>query len=233
MPEREGGKKRSYAGKDKNITTCTNFSGEIFHKKFIYDIDILKNVFYNEINQIILGERFMVFLVIGVITLFLTGFMIIYYGYLFKNTDHDVSFFFSVGIISMVMNLFTNMSASAAVLSILYLIIAVVFLGVGFAIDLQGSIAFYTSIGGWFQKVFGDTENLLWTLLCFILSPVGLVLFFVYYNSNHERALLCGKAGLWGLLVELLLLWAVLGLVSGIGSIDAANETASLLGNLL
>ena len=169
----------------------------------------------------------MAFLAIGIVTLFLTSFMVIYYGYLFKNTDHDVSFFFSVGIISIVMNLFTNMSASAAVLSILYLIIALVFLGVGFAIDLHGSIAFYSSIGGWFKKVFCDAATLPWTLLCFILSPVGIVLFFVFYNSDHERALLCGKAGIWGLFIELLLVWMVLGLVSGINSIGAV-ETAAL-----
>ena len=174
----------------------------------------------------------MAFLAIGIVTLFLTSFMVVYYGYLFKNTDHDVSFFLSVGIISIVMNLFTNMSASAAVLSILYLVVAVVFLGVGFAIDLHGSIAFYSSIGGWFKRVFGDTANLVWTLLSFILSPVGIVLFFVFYNSDHERALICGKAGIWGLFIELLLVWMVFGLISGIGSIGA-EETASLLAAVL
>ncbi len=167
----------------------------------------------------------MAFLAIGIVTLLLTSFMIAYYGYLFKNTDHDVSFFLSVGIISIVMNLFTNMSAGAAVLSVVYLVVALVFLGVGFAIDLNGSIAFYTSIGGWFKRVFA-TDTLLWTLLSFILSPVGIILFFVFYNSNHERALLCGKAGLWGLLIELLLLWAILGLVSGINSVGAVATAA-------
>ncbi len=164
----------------------------------------------------------MAFLIIGIVTLFLTSFMLAYYGYLFKHTDHDVSFFLSVGIISIVMNLFTNMSASAAVLSVLYLVVALVFLGVGFAIDAHGSIAFYSSIGGWFGKVFGDGENLVWTLLSFVLSPVGIVLFFVFYRSSRERALVCGKAGLWGLLIELLLVWMILGLVSGIGSLAIA-----------
>lgn len=170
----------------------------------------------------------MAFLVIGVFTLFLTGFMIAYYGYLFKNTDHDVSFFLGVGLISVVMNLFTNMSASAAVLSIVYLVIAVVFLGVGFAIDLGGTLAFYGSIGGWFTKQFTD-KNLALKLLSFLLSPVGVVLFFVFYRSDRELAVTCGKAGAWGLLIELLLVWAILGVVSGVGSIPAAEESVSAL----
>ena len=169
----------------------------------------------------------MAFLIIGIISLLLTSFMIAYYGYIFRTTDHDVSFFVSVGIVSIVMNLFTNMSASASVLSIVYLIVAVLFLGVGFAIDLNGTIAFYTSIGGWFTRNFTD-KNALWRILSFVLSPVGIVLFFVYYGSDRELAVTCGKAGAWGLLIELLLLWAILGLVSGIGSVNAV-EAAALL----
>lgn len=171
----------------------------------------------------------MAYLAIGIVTLFLTSFMVVYYGYLFKNTDHDVSFFFSVGLISIVMNLFTNMSASAAVLSILYLIIAVVFLGVGFAISWDGSIAFYTSIGGWFKKTFADDATMItYRVLSFIFSPVGIVLFFVFYRSNREVALVCGKAGIWGLLVELLLVWMILGLISGVNSVGAETAAAAL-----
>ncbi len=173
----------------------------------------------------------MVFLVIGIITLFLTSFMLAYYGYLFKNTDHDVSFFLSVGIISIVMNLFTNMSADAAVLSVVYLVVALVFLGVGFLIDAHSSVAFYSSIGGWCAKVF-DGKTVLWTLLSFVLSPVGIVLFFVFYNSDHERAILCGKAGAWGLLIELLLVWAIFGIIGGINAVNAAQQVASIVSAL-
>ncbi len=169
----------------------------------------------------------MAFLAIGIVTLFLTSFMIAYYGYLFKHTDHDVSFFLSVGIISVVMNLFTNMSASAAVLSIVYLIVAVVFLGVGFAISPDGSIAFYTSIGGWFANIFNDAEMIAYKLISFIFSPVGILLFFVFYRSKREIAVVCGKAGAWGLLIELLLVWMILGLVAGFGSVGAAEAAAT------
>lgn len=172
----------------------------------------------------------MAYLAIGIVTLFLTGFMLVYYAYLFENTDHDVSFFLSVGVISIVMNLFTNMSASAAVLSIVYLIIAVVFLGVGFAISLDGSIAFYTSIGPWFKRTFTDAGTIGWKVLSFLLSPVGIVLFFVFYRSDRERALVCGKAGAWGLLIELLLVWAIFGVIGGAAPVE---EVSALLGTLL
>lgn len=174
----------------------------------------------------------MAYLVIGIITLFLTSFMIAYYGYIFRHTDHDVSFFLSVGIISVIMNLFTNMSAGAAVLSIVYLIVAVAFLGVGFAIDFGGTIAFYTSIGGWFKQTFADAANIGWKVLSFVLSPVGIVFFFIFYNSDHERACVCGKAGAWGLLIELLLVWMIVGLVSGIGSVGVAEAATALAGTL-
>lgn len=162
-------------------------------------------------------------LAIGIVTLFLTSFMLVYYGYLFKHTDHDVSFFFSVGIISVIMNLFTNMSASAAVLSIVYLVIAVAFLGVGFAIDASGSVAFYRSIGSWFGSTFGNKKLILWEVLSFLIPIAGIILYFVNYKSNREVALAAGKACLWGLLIELLLVWMIVGSVFGfLSAIPAA-----------
>lgn len=153
------------------------------------------------------------YLAIGIITLFLTAFTIAYYSYLFRNTDHDVSFFISVGFISFVMNLFTNASESACVLSILYLIIAVAFIALGWAVDVDGSIGFYTSIGPWCKATFTETAVIGWKLLSFLIAPAGIVLYFVYYKSNNELARTCGKAGLWGLLLWIILLWAILGIV--------------------
>lgn len=153
------------------------------------------------------------FLAIGIVTLFLTAFMMIFYAYLDRNTDHDVSFFLSVGVISMIMNLFTNGSEGAQVLSVVYLVVALAGLGLGFAVSIEGSVGFYTSIGPWFKNTFTDSATLLWKLLSFILAPVGIVLFFVFYQSDRERALICGKAGIWGLLVWLLLLWMILGIL--------------------
>lgn len=161
------------------------------------------------------------FLALGIISLFLTAFMLIYYAYLFRETDHDVSFFISVGIISVIMNLCTNMSAGAQVLSVLYLIIAVAFLGIGWAISVSDSIGFYTSIGPWFKATFTDTSLLVWKLLSFIIAPVGIVLYFVYYNSNRELAKVCGKAGMWGLLVWILLIWMIFGIISGVAPVAA------------
>ncbi len=149
---------------------------------------------------------------LGVITLFLTGFMLVYYGYLSRHTEKDVSLFMSVGLISMVMNLCTN-SAGTFMIAILYLVVAVAFLGLGFLVSTDGSIAFYTSIGPWFKQTFTDTALIGWKILSFVLAPVGIVLFFVYYNSKPDFAKTCGACGIWGLLVWLLLLWMILGLV--------------------
>ncbi len=167
------------------------------------------------------------YLAIGLITLFLTGFMLVYYAYLFRNTDHDVSFFISVGIIIMVMNLFTNAatvttevvdgaevtSYGAQVLSVLYLIIDAVFIAVGWAVDVEGSKNFYTSIGPWCKATFTDVATVGWKVLSFVIAPAGVVLFFVHYKSNPVLAKTCGKAGGWGLLLWVIILWTILGII--------------------
>lgn len=152
------------------------------------------------------------YLVLSVITLFLTVFVLIFYSYLFRNTDHDVSFFLSVGIISIIMNLFTN-GGGIYELGFLYLGIAVVFLPLGFAVDKDATIAFYTSIGPWFKKTFSDTKLLGWQALS-LLFPAGAALYFMWYKDEgkHALALECGKCALWGLLFLALILWAILGL---------------------
>lgn len=160
------------------------------------------------------------FLAIGIITLLLTGFMLVYYAYLFRNTDHDVSFFISVGIISMVMNLFTNSSAAAMGLSILYLIVALAGIGLGWVVDANGSKAFYTSIGPFFKNEFSG-PLVLWKVLSFALPPVGIVCYFVFYKTEKERALACGNCGLWGLLLWVLLIWAIIGIIQGAGALSA------------
>lgn len=150
-------------------------------------------------------------LALGIVTLFLTGFVLIYYGYLARHTDHDVSFFLSVGIISMIMNLCTNMSSSAVVLSVLYLIIAVAFVGAGFAVSVTETVGFYKSIGPWFKNTFTNGKSIGWDLLSFVIAPVGIVLFFVYHRKDRDFADRCGKLGLWGILVWLLVIWMICG----------------------
>ncbi len=165
-------------------------------------------------------------LALGIITLFLTGFMLIYYGYMAKNQERDVSFFLSVGIISMVMNLFTNSSATAVVLSVLYLIVALVFLGLGFAVNLETTLSFYKSIGPWFKKTFTDKETIGWNILSFCVAPAGIALYFVNHRKDRYFADRCGRLGMWGLLIWLLLIWMICGAVSGASA--AAAVVAAL-----
>ncbi len=148
----------------------------------------------------------------GFITLVLTGFVFLYYSYIANHTEeHDVSFFLSVALISMVMNLFTNAGGIFA-LAWLYLVIDVVFLGVGWLVDLENSVGFYTSIGPWFKNTFTDTQTIGWKVLSFVLFPAGIVLYFVNYNGNNTLAKTCGRAAWFGCLCVLLLLWAILGI---------------------
>ena len=152
------------------------------------------------------------YLVLSVITVPLTIFVLFYYGYLFRHTDHDVSFFLSVSLISVIMNLFT-LSGGVYELGFLYLGLAVLFIGLGFAVDAQESINFYTSIGPWFKKTFTNTKLLGWQILS-LLFPAGAALYFVWYKDSekHELALECGKCALWGVLLIVVLLWTILGI---------------------
>lgn len=151
-------------------------------------------------------------LALGIVTLVLMAFVMIYYGYLARNTDHDVSFFLSVGIIMMVMNLCSNSSESARVLAWLYLIVAIAFIGIGFAISVSDTVDFYKSIGPWFVATFKG-QYIGYQILSFVLAPVGIVLYFVFHKSNEELAAVCGKNGMWGLLVWVLLIWAISGII--------------------
>lgn len=173
-------------------------------------IDNDKIKYYNVYKYIIFWGKIMVAL--GVITLLLTSFMMVYYAYLSRHTDRDVSFFMSVGIISIIMNLCTNASGNFA-LAWLYFIIALAFIGLGFAVSVSGSIGFYTSIGPWFKAQFADLKTLGYNVLSSVIFPAGITLYFVNYKKDHAFACTCGRASLWGLLVWGLLLWMILGLV--------------------
>ncbi len=147
----------------------------------------------------------------GIITLILTIFMLIFYAYQDKHGERDVSFFLSVGIISLVMNLFTN-AGGIFELCYLYLIIAVGFLALGFAVSVQNTVAFYTSIGPWFKTTFTNTKLIGWQILSMVCFPAGIVLYFVWYKEKFELAKVCGRCALWGLLLWAVLLWAILGI---------------------
>lgn len=149
---------------------------------------------------------------LGVITLFLTGFVLVYYGYMAKHSDHDVSFFLSVGLISMVMNLCTN-AAGNFVIAWLYFVLAIVFVGLGFAVSVPETVGFYKSIGPWFKTTFTNTRLIGWQILSLIIFPAGIALYFTWYKTKSELAKICGACALWGLLLWALLLWMILGLV--------------------
>ena len=165
-------------------------------------------MYYNLEKVFFSGGKIM--LALGIITLFLTGFMLIFYAYLSRHTDHDVSFFMSVGIISMFMNLCTNIGGPYG-LSVVYLIIAVAFLALGFAVSVQDTLGFYKSIGPWFRTTFTDKQQIGWKILSMAVFPAGIALYFTWYEQKNELAKTCGKCALWGLLLLGLLLWAILG----------------------
>lgn len=153
---------------------------------------------------------------VSIITVFVTIFMMVQYAYLANHTDHDVSFFLSVGLISLVMNLATNAAAFYAI-AFLYLAIAVIFICLGFAVDAGGCVAFYSSIGPWFVNTFTATNaeitDLIFKVLSAVLFPVGIGLYFGFYNGKNELAKSCGRAAMFGLLCCLVLLWLILGIV--------------------
>ena len=149
-------------------------------------------------------------LALGIVTLFITAFTIIYYAYLSNHSERDVSFFMSVSLLSMLINLCTNMSGGSG-LSVVYLIISVIFLGVGFLLDLHETLAFYTSIGPWFRDTFTNTKLIGWQVLSTALCPAGIALYFVWYKEKPALAKTCGRCGAFGLLLLGLLLWMILG----------------------
>ena len=150
--------------------------------------------------------------ILGIVTILLTIFTLIFYAYLDRHSERDVSFFMSVCFISIVMNLFTNASGIFG-LCYLYLAIAVVFLALGFAVSVQDTIGFYTSIGPWCKKTFTNKDMIGWQVLSAICFPAGIALYFTWYKSKNVLAKECGKCGIWGLLCWAIILWAILGLI--------------------
>lgn len=152
-------------------------------------------------------------LALGIITLFLTAFMLGYYGYINRHDEvADVSFFMSVGLISMVLNLFTN-AAGGNVLSWVYLVVDLAFLGLGFAVSTEHSIGFYKSLGPWCVSTFTNKALIGWQLLSFFCFPAGIALYFVWGKEKPELSLECGKMSVWGILFWAILLWTILGIV--------------------
>lgn len=172
-------------------------------------LDNLPSGKYNVKKLLLYGGKIMAAL--GVITLVLTSFTFVYYAYLANHSERDVSFFMGVSLISLVLNLCTNASHFFGI-AFLYLAIAVIFLGVGFAVDTDESVGFYTSIGPWCVKTFTNTAFIGWQVLSFVLFPAGIALYFVWNKSKPELAKACGRAGMFGLVLCGLLLWAILGL---------------------
>ena len=148
--------------------------------------------------------------ILGVITLILLIWSLIYYSYLANHSEHDVSFFMGVTLILLVMNLATN-AAGTFGLAWVYLIVSVIFLGVGFAVDQHTSAAFYRSIGPWFKKTSTDPA-IGYRLLSLIIPIVGIVCYFALPDNKTALARTCGKSALWGIVWWLFLCWAIIGI---------------------
>ena len=136
---------------------------------------------------------------LGVVTLLLTSYMMVFYAYLAKHTDRDVSFFMSVGIISIFMNLCTNAGGNFGI-AWAYFVIALAFIALGFAVSKSGSVAFYTSIGPWFKTQFSDLKSAGFNTLSAVVFPAGIALFFANYKKDRAFANACGKASRWAIL---------------------------------
>lgn len=170
-------------------------------------------------------------LALGIITLFLTAFMLGFYGYIGRHDDeHDISFFMSVGLIFMVMNLGTNAAGGGALgLSWLYLVVDIAFLALGFAVSVEHSIGFYKSLFPWCKRVFTG-KFIGWQLLSFICFPAGLVFYFVWSKTDKtERALECGKMALWGALLWIIVIWTIFAIIGAAAPAVAPEALAAIL----
>ena len=148
---------------------------------------------------------------VGIITLFLTGFVFVYYSYLANHSERDVSFFLSVAIIFMIMNLCTNQDGVFG-LAFLYLVVDVLFIGLGFLVDFEETLLFYQAIGPWFSRTFTNAKLIGWQVLSAVLFPVGIGLYFGFYNKDGVLAKECGKSAALGFVLCMILLWTVLGM---------------------
>ncbi len=149
---------------------------------------------------------------VGIITLILTIYVFIYYSYIHRHTEeHDVSFFLSVCIISLVMNLCTNAGGTYG-LAWLYLGIDVLFIGLGFLVSTPLTLAFYKSIVPFWKNVFSNIGRFGYQVLSLLAFPAGIALYFVWYRDKTELALDCGRMALWGVGLWVLLLWTILGI---------------------
>jgi hypothetical protein len=155
---------------------------------------------------------------VSVLTLILTIFTLVFYGYMFRHTEHSVGFFLCVELYALIANFLTNSSGFFSI-SILYLIISLAFLGIGFAINTKQTLTFYTSIGGWCKNLVADLPLFGWRMLSLFVPPAGIVLYFVWYRNPSKPALECGRMAIWGILLWLAVIWLVLGMISGTAAV--------------
>ncbi len=153
---------------------------------------------------------------LNVLSLLILGFMLVFYGFMARNTENNVSFFLCVGMACFIANLCT-ISGGAWLAAILFLIVGIAFLALGFAVNRHKTLAFYTSIGPWFKKTFTNTRMIGWQILSMAVPPAGGALYFVWYKNEdkHDISLQCGKNALWGLLLWLMLIWLIVGMING------------------
>jgi len=162
--------------------------------------------------------------VLNVFSLLLTVFTLITYSVISIKTEHSTAFFLCVEIIALIANLCT-ITGGAWMMAILYIIVSAAFLGLSFVVDKEESIAYYRGMGPWFKSTFAENKDIGFQILSFLLAPVGIVLYFVWYHTKPELSRKCGKMGAWGILLWLVLLWLILGMISGSAAPDPEEIT--------
>lgn len=148
------------------------------------------------------------------VSLLVTAFVIAYYNMFMKKTERSLSFFLCVGICLFVANLITaTVGGGAYFAAIAYVIVDLLFLAIALLIEFGQAVDTYVDFVRWAKRVFIPANNpYLWLqLVSFFVFPVGIVLYFVNYKKDFEKAVAYGKAGLWGLIFCASFVWYVCG----------------------
>ena len=205
-------KQRQEAGKGLAIAGLIIGSAELVLSVFMMPVLILMIVaaLSGPSSPIAIAEG----ILLSYVGLALTVVVMIYYCYIANHSDRDVSFFLSVLIISVVLNLVT-LTIGTYGLGWLYIAVAVVFFGVGFALSPAEAVGSFADFGRWLKHQFSAFKIWGFNVLCFIVFPVGIILYFVKHDKDRAFACQCGKASLWGIICWAILIWAIVGAVVG------------------
>lgn len=164
----------------------------------------------------------MVFL--NLLSLLVTAFVVAYFSFFSKKSDHSLSFFLCVSICMFIANLLTASAGGGAYYAAIgYLIVDVIFLGLAFAVNAGEAVDCYKEFAVWGKRTFVGNQYLVLQLLSFFIFPAGIVLYFINYKKDNAKALTCGKCALWGIVFWASLIWFICGV-----SINPAPEAPNV-----